>query len=105
MAGNVPAKLWIHDAYDLRDVQIVGGPAWATGDFASAARFDSQATFAPNTPEEQVLATIRGLMQERFRLQTQFEDRDTRGLCLDEQKPGQSGERTGAAGSERMHAE
>ena len=52
------------------------------GDVLGTARFDIQGTFPPNTPEGQVLAMIRNLLQDRFRLQTHFENRDTRVYAL-----------------------
>ena len=52
------------------------------GDVLGTARFDIQGTFPPNTPEGHVLAMIRSLLQDRFRLQTHLENRDTRVYAL-----------------------
>jgi len=58
----------------------VTAPAEPAFDVASVKT--SQGTFPPNTPEGHVLAMIRSLLQDRFRLQTHFENRDTRVYAL-----------------------
>jgi uncharacterized protein (TIGR03435 family) len=73
VAANVPLKLVIRTAYQLQDDQIVGGPAWLGTD-----RFDIEAR-APgmtSAPSIELLAMLRSLLLERFKLTTHREMRE-----------------------------
>jgi len=60
---NVPLHLLIELAYDAKEYQIVGEPAWANSE-----RFDVTAKTEDNASFEQMRPMLRSLLAERFRL-------------------------------------
>lgn len=57
-------------AYDVRDYQLEGGPAWA-----SSANFEINAKAAGDATPEQLNAMLKALLAERFALRTRTETR------------------------------
>ena len=68
-AINVPLRVTITNAWNLRDHQIVGGPDWLASD-----RFDIVAKEPAGTfTDEQRRQMIQALLIERFKLQAHLE--------------------------------
>jgi uncharacterized protein (TIGR03435 family) len=63
-------KEFLAEAFDMKEFQIVG-PAWIDSD-----RFLLDATMPPDTTGQQMLAMMRNLLAERFRLTSHRETRD-----------------------------
>lgn len=71
-ASGVTLKLLIQQAFDVKDFQILGGPAWM-----SSAAFDIVAkSDDPNVKGEQVREMLRSLLAERFKLKFHKETRE-----------------------------
>jgi uncharacterized protein (TIGR03435 family) len=70
-AMNIPLRLLIIRAYELRSFQVVGGPSWIDGE-----RFDVTARAAEGTPPNQVFPMLRTLLAERFKLVAHTEKRE-----------------------------
>ena len=70
VAANIPLRLLIRTAFQLQDDQIVGGPNWLATD-----RFDieARAPESPGPPNAQLLAMLRTLLADRFKLTTHSE--------------------------------
>lgn len=68
---NVPLRLLIVRAYDLRSFQVVGGPGWIDGE-----RFDVTARAPEGTSPNQILLMVRTLLAERFKLVAHTEKRE-----------------------------
>ncbi len=71
VSTNWTLELLIREAYGVRYYQIFGGPSWLRDD-----RFNIEATAAPNASRDQVLAMLRTLLEDRFRLQVHREMRE-----------------------------
>src|SRR5688572_21729 len=71
-AINVPLRVTIANAWNLRDHQIVGAPAWLAND-----RFDIVAKEPEGTvTDEQRRLMTQALLADRFKLQAQLETRE-----------------------------
>lgn len=72
-ATNMSLPFLIRFAWQLQPSQIVGGPSWVGRE-----RFDISArTAGDDPPLGQVQLMVRGLLAERFKLQSHIETRDT----------------------------
>jgi len=83
VAANIPLRLLIRTAFQLQDDQIVGGPKWLATD-----RFDIQARAAdlPGAPSAQLLAMLRSLLADRFKMTTHSEKRELPVFALERVK-------------------
>ena len=70
-ATNIPLRLLIIRAYELRSFQVAGGPSWIDGE-----RFDVTARAPEGTPANQVFSMLRTLLAERFKLVAHAEKRE-----------------------------
>lgn len=71
-AINVPLRVTIATAWNLRDHQIIGAPAWLASD-----RFDIVAKEPEGTvTDEQRRLMMQALLADRFKLQAQLETRE-----------------------------
>jgi len=70
-ATNVPLQLLLRQAFRLQDFQIIGMPDWATTD-----RFDISAKGDGEVAPDQMPALLRGLLADRFGLQSHSEQRE-----------------------------
>jgi uncharacterized protein (TIGR03435 family) len=71
-AINVPVRVTIAYAWNLRDHQLVGGPAWLASD-----RFDIVAKEPEGTvTDEQRRLMLQALLTDRFKLQARLETRE-----------------------------
>jgi uncharacterized protein (TIGR03435 family) len=71
-AVNVPLRVTITNAWNLRDHQIVGAPAWLASD-----RFDIIAKEPDGTfTDEQRRLMLQALLADRFKLQARLETRE-----------------------------
>ncbi len=68
---NVNLKSCIRKAYGLRTYQIAGGPGWVNED-----RFDIVARAAGAASEDQFMAMLQSLLEERFQLKFHRENRE-----------------------------
>ncbi len=68
---NIPLRLLIVRAYELRSFQVVGGPGWIDGE-----RYDLNARAPEGTPPNQIFAMLRTLLAERFKLVAHLEKRE-----------------------------
>jgi uncharacterized protein (TIGR03435 family) len=75
----------IHEAYELMDYQITGGPAWVGAD-----RFDIVATTETPVEKPVMLRMLRQLLAERFHLKAMLETREmpVYALTMERKKPG-----------------
>lgn len=71
VARNAPLRLLISAAYDVRDFQLFGGPAWMASD-----HFDIEAKTAGNPTQEQISQMLQGLLADRFHLMVHRETRE-----------------------------
>lgn len=76
--SNAPLRDIIRFAYDVDEIRLIGAPDWIGSE-----RFDINATaerdlptWTPDGPPAVVLSMLRGLLAERFRLETHTEVRD-----------------------------
>ena len=69
--ASIPVRLLIVRAYELRSFQVVGGPSWIDGE-----RFDLNARAPESTPSKEILAMLRTLLAQRFKLVTHVEQRE-----------------------------
>ncbi len=75
---NMPLRLLIQRAYDVRSFQITGGPAWIDSE-----RYDIAAKAEGAAPEKVVAgAMLQGLLAERFRLKVRREIRELPALLM-----------------------
>ena len=70
-ATNVTARQLITTAYRLRAFQLTGGPGWIDSD-----RFDVIARSPENSARDQVMARLRALLGERFKLVVHTETKE-----------------------------
>jgi uncharacterized protein (TIGR03435 family) len=93
-AINVPLRILIVRAYQLRPFQVVGGPAWIDSE-----RFDLDARASANSSPDDVLAMLQALLAERFRLVVRRETREQPIYVLvtarDDARPGPQLKRSG----------
>lgn len=68
---NVPLRLLIIRAYELRSFQVAGGPGWIDGE-----RYDLDARAPEGTPSRQLYPMLRTLLAERFKLVAHVEKRE-----------------------------
>ena len=71
VVDGITAANLIHNAYDLRPEEMIGGPAWL-----DAERFQINATYPPESSTPQVNAMLRSLLQDRFGLRAHREQRE-----------------------------
>lgn len=71
VARNAPLRLLISAAYDVRDFQLFGGPAWMASD-----HFDIEAKIAGNPAQEQMSRLLQTLLSDRFQLRVHREKRE-----------------------------
>jgi len=69
-ATMVSLRMLVSYAFDLRDYQIEGGPAWSSTDY-----FDIAASAGSDVPPEDIRAMLRTLLIERFRMRARLETR------------------------------
>jgi uncharacterized protein (TIGR03435 family) len=69
-AENVWLRFLIQNAWNVKNYQVVSGPAWAASE-----RFDIDAKTDPSTPREQTRLMIQALLQDRFQLVLHHESR------------------------------
>jgi Protein of unknown function (DUF3738) len=65
---NETLKQIIVDAYGIESFRVLGGPRWVAND-----RFDIDGRAGRDVPREQLLAMLRALLADRFRLVTRLE--------------------------------
>ena len=70
-ATNVPLRVLIVRAYQLRPFQVVGGPSWI-----DAERFDLDARTSTGRSNDEVLAMLQALLADRFKLVVRRETRE-----------------------------
>jgi bla regulator protein BlaR1 len=70
-ARNASLRILITSAYQIRDFQISGGPAWL-----GSARFDIETKNQGNPTETEVSQMLQTLLAERFQLKVHQETRD-----------------------------
>jgi uncharacterized protein (TIGR03435 family) len=71
-ASGVNVKMLIQQAFDIRDYQILGGPAWM-----SSTPFDINAKAEdPNVTRDQVRQMLQSLLAERFQMKFHRETRE-----------------------------
>ena len=68
---NVPLRLLIIRAFELRSFQVAGGPGWIDGE-----RYDLDARASEGTSPRQVYPMLRRLLAERFKLAAHIEKRE-----------------------------
>ena len=71
-AINVPLRVTITNAWNLRDHQLVGGPGWLASDRFDIVAKEPQGTFT----DEQRRLMMQALLLDRFKLQAHVETRD-----------------------------
>lgn len=71
VAQNAPMRMLITAAYDVRDFQLLGGPAWMASE-----RFDIEAKAAGNPSQDQISQMLQALLAERFQLMVHRETRE-----------------------------
>jgi uncharacterized protein (TIGR03435 family) len=69
-ASWVTVRDLVRMAYGVLDVQVIGGPAWASSD-----RFNVEATAAGDLSADEARAMLRSLLQDRFKLAARAETR------------------------------
>jgi len=79
-AQNVTVRKLITDAYDLRDIQVAGGPGWIESDrFDIVAKPPVRAGTEANSPEKkwaEAALMLQSLLEDRFQLKIHRETRD-----------------------------
>src|SRR5687768_13105956 len=71
-ATNVPLRATITNAWNLRDHQLVGAPAWLASDRFDIVAKEPEGTFT----DEQRRLMLQALLIERFKLQAHVETRE-----------------------------
>jgi uncharacterized protein (TIGR03435 family) len=89
-ASNASLRSLITAAYQVRDFQVVGGPAWIDSD-----RFDIEAKGQGSAGGEQISQMLQALLAERFQLLIHRETREMPGYVL---RVGKNGPKLSAAG-------
>ncbi len=75
-ATNISLRMLIRNAYDMLDLQIVGGPPLATGDYARADKFDVVATFSGEPDVAERRAMMQAMLADRFKVVVHPERRE-----------------------------
>ena len=70
-APMVTLRDLVRAAYAVDDLQVVGGPGWASAD-----RFDVEATTKPDATTDDVRMMLRALLRDRFNLGTRMDTRE-----------------------------
>jgi uncharacterized protein (TIGR03435 family) len=70
-APMVTLRDLVRAAYAVEDLQVVGGPAWASAD-----RFDIEATTRPEATTDDVRIMLRALLRDRFKLDARMDTRE-----------------------------
>jgi len=70
-ATNIPARLLVVRAFNVRAFQVVGGPAWI-----DSVKFDVVGRAAEKTTEERAQLMLRQLLFDRFKLRVRAETRE-----------------------------
>jgi uncharacterized protein (TIGR03435 family) len=92
---NVTLREWIELAYGIADRHYaLIGPAWLDTE-----RFDVNAKVAPAVPRQQMLAMLRALLADRFKLQAHQETRELNVYRLVVARGGPKLQRTTATGA------
>jgi uncharacterized protein (TIGR03435 family) len=86
MAPNLPIRALITMAYDLRYIQLVGGPDWIRTD-----RYDIFARAEGNPPMAELRPMLQAMLGERFQLKAHRETREVQGYRLVVAQPGRLG--------------
>lgn len=71
IANNVTIKMLIQQAYNVKDFQITGAPAWL-----SSERFDINAKAEGASAPEQIRPMLQSLLADRFQLKIQRDSRE-----------------------------
>jgi uncharacterized protein (TIGR03435 family) len=80
---NMPLRTLIRIAYGSTGSQIVGGPGWIASDgYDIVAKVAGPEIDVSNGPTPQLLAMLRSLLEERFKLRVHTETRDTQTYAL-----------------------
>lgn len=88
---NMPLRTLIRIAYGSTGSQIVGGPGWVASDgYDIVAKFSGDLAAAANGQSPQMLAMLRSLLEERFKLRVHMETRPapTYALVVAAKNPG-----------------
>src|SRR5262245_35307419 len=72
VATNTPVQMLMTLAYRVRAYQLQGAPAWLTVD-----RFDISAKAPDGTPPDQLMAMLKSLLADRFKLVTHTETKES----------------------------
>jgi uncharacterized protein (TIGR03435 family) len=88
-ARNVTLKCYMRGAYDVEESQIAGGPKWAGED-----RYDIDAKAAGAAGDHELMAMLRSLLSERFKLAFHRETRELPGYALAAGKSGLKAKRS-----------
>jgi uncharacterized protein (TIGR03435 family) len=71
-ATNVPVQMLLTQAYRIRQFQIQGAPTWLNTD-----RFDINAKAPEGTPPDQLMAMVKSLLADRFKLVSHNETKES----------------------------
>ena len=88
VAPNYLISSLITTAYDLRSIQLVGGPDWLRVD-----RYDILARAEGNPPMNELQPMLQALLADRFKLRAHREMREVQGYRLVMAQPGRLGPR------------
>ena len=86
VAPNVAVQNVVTTAYNLRNVQLIGGPEWIRTD-----RYDILARATGNPSREQLRPMLQAMLTERFKFAAHWEKRDMQGYRLVLVQPGRLG--------------
>jgi len=86
MAPNLAVINLITMAYDLRFVQLIGGPEWIRTD-----RYDVMARAEGNPPISEMRPMLQAMLADRFKLKAHRETREVQGYRLVQAQPGRLG--------------
>jgi uncharacterized protein (TIGR03435 family) len=86
IAPNLPVLNLITLSYDLRHVQLVGGPEWIRTD-----RYDIMARAEGSPPLTELRPMLQAMLADRFKLVTHRETREVQGYRLVMVQPGRLG--------------
>lgn len=86
VAPNLPIRALISMAYGLRNVQLIGGPAWIRSD-----RYDILAKAEGSPSEDVLMLMLQAMLAERFAFKAHRESREVQGYRLVVAQPGRLG--------------
>ena len=75
VATGIPVRVLIGQAYDVKDFQITGGPAWINGE-AYDINAKAEASAGDRMGPEQLRPMLKGLLAERFGLKVREETKE-----------------------------